>query len=161
MRTIFLLAIGIFVALIVYVRLAPNDADSVHVQAQVRGPGDYPSAGGFTAVRQITAAPADVLTVITQAAMDTDRTTVLDGTVEGGMITFVTRSKVVGFPDYTTVSIIPAGADGLDNEGPLLMINARLRYGQSDMGVNKRRVLGWLSALGPLTVAIDQDTPST
>lgn len=161
MRTIILLAIGIFVALIVYVRLAPNDAGTVHVQAQVRGPGDYPSADGFIAVRQITAAPSDVLKVIAQAAMDTDRTTVLAGTVDDGMITFVTRSKVVGFPDYTTVSIIPSETDGLDNAGPLLMINARLRYGKSDMGVNKRRVQSWLSALGPLAVSLEQGTPST
>nr|WP_303626490.1 DUF1499 domain-containing protein [Roseovarius sp. M141] len=65
------------------------------------------------------------------------RTHVLAGSVECGMVTYVTRSKVFGFPDYTTVA--QRGAD--------LALYARLRYGKSDMGVNKARVERWLVAL--------------
>ena len=156
MRMIVLLVLGVIVAAIVYVRLAPHNTQAVHVQTEPRGAGDYPSEGGFMAVRQITAPPADVLQALTQVAMATDRTEPLAGTVDDGMVTFVTRSKVMGFPDYTTVSIIPAQA--VDNDGPLLVINGRLRYGKSDLGVNKARIEGWLAALGPLTVPLDQDT---
>jgi uncharacterized protein (DUF1499 family) len=65
------------------------------------------------------------------------RTQVLAGSVEAGMVTYVTRSRVFGFPDYTTVA----------QRGDDLAIHARLRYGQSDMGVNKARVERWLTAL--------------
>ncbi len=65
------------------------------------------------------------------------RTHVLAGSVEGGMVTYVTRSKVFGFPDYTTVA----------QRGGDLAVHARLRYGRSDMGVNKARVERWLAAL--------------
>ncbi len=65
------------------------------------------------------------------------RTHVLAGSVGEGMVTYVTRSKMFGFPDYTTVQ----------QRGDTLAIHARLRYGKSDMGVNKARVERWLNAL--------------
>jgi hypothetical protein len=156
MRLFILIVIGLVVAIMVYVRLAPDDVARVHVQGDPRPAGDYPVAGGFTAVRQITASPADVLQVVAQAAMDDAGTTPLAGTVDEGMMTFISRSKVFGFPDYTTVSIIPP--ETVENAGPLLMISGHLRYGKFDMGVNNARVERWLSALGPLTVPLDQDT---
>ena len=156
MRLFVLLVLGVIVAAMVYVRLAPDDVAGVHIQADPREPGDYPTAVRFLAVRQITAAPEDVLRAITQVAMDGERTKALAGTVDDGIVTFVTRSKVMGFPDYTTVSIIPA--DTVDNAGPLVMIDARLRYGKNDLGVNMARVTGWLDALGPLTVSLDSAT---
>lgn len=152
MRLFILLVLGVIVAAIVYVRLAPDDTASVHIQAEPRVPGNYPTSGRFLAVRQITAAPEDVLRAIMQAAMDSDRTKALAGSVDDGVVTFVTRSKLMGFPDYTTVSIIQV--DTVENAGPLLMIDARSRYGQNDLGVNKARVTGLLDALGPLTVPL-------
>ena len=53
------------------------------------------------------------------------------------MITYVTRSRVFGFPDYTTVR----------QAGDTLEIHGRLRFGESDMGVNAARVDGWLERL--------------
>ncbi len=49
----------------------------------------------------------------------------------------VTRSAVWGFPDYTTV----------EQRDGKLMIYARSRFGSSDLGVNGKRVAGWLDAL--------------
>ena len=54
------------------------------------------------------------------------------------MITYVTRSRLIGFPDYTTVE----AKDGM------VTVFARLRFGRSDLGVNRRRVEGWIKALG-------------
>jgi uncharacterized protein (DUF1499 family) len=156
MRFIVLAILGIVVAVIVYVRLAPHDVTGIHAQADARGPGDYGAMNGFLAVRQITVAPEVILSGIAQTAQAADRTNVLAGSAGEGMITFVTRSKLWGFPDYTTVSIIPAGA--VDNAAPLLMLDGRLRFGRSDFGVNKARIEMWLSALGPLTVPLDSAT---
>jgi hypothetical protein len=156
MRFIVLAVLGIVVAAIVYVRLAPIDVDAVHAQADARGPGDYDATAGFLAVRQITVAPEAFLSGIAQTALAGERTKILAGSAGEGIITFVTRSKVFGVPDFTTASIIPA--ETVDNAGPLLMIDGRLRFGRSDLGVNKARIETWLTALGPLTVPLDSAT---
>ena len=67
----------------------------------------------------------------------TPRTKVLAGAVAEGMITYVSRTRWMGFPDYTTVQ----------RDGDVLKIYGRLRFGRSDLGVNKARVEGWLAAL--------------
>lgn len=124
-----------------YVRLAPMDPARVHQAPATRPPGDYPATGGFTAVRKITAPAAEVLATIEHRALATPRTKLFAGSVDDAMMTFVSRSLVMGFPDYTTVRVA----------GDTLTIHARLRFGQSDMGVNRARVQAWLVTLGPLT----------
>ena len=153
MRFLILAILGIGVAAFVYIRLAPHDITGVHAAAEPRTPGDYDADGGFLIVRQITADPTVVLSGVAQTALAMDRTQVLAGSADEGMITFVTRSKVWGFPDYTTASIIPA--ETVDNAGPLLMIDGRLRFGKFDLDVNKARINAILAALGPLTVPLD------
>ena len=61
-----------------------------------------------------------------------------------GRITWVTRSALWGFPDYTTAEVTPT--DG----GRSSTIFARPRFGSSDMGVNAARLEDWLAtALSP------------
>ena len=58
------------------------------------------------------------------------RTHVLAGSVADGRVTYITRSRVFGFPDYTT----------LEQDGDRLKAYARLRFGGSDLGVNATRL---------------------
>lgn len=139
-RILMVLAV-LTLALMVYVRIAPSSVDRWHKMPESTGPGDYPTDGSFRAERRITATPQEVLAAVEQRALATPRTARLAGGVDTGLITFVTRSRVMGFPDYTTVAV----------QGDLLVIHGRLRFGQSDLGVNRARVLGWLETLGPLT----------
>ncbi|MBE0412860.1 DUF1499 domain-containing protein [Yoonia sp.] len=134
----------LIVAGMAYVRLAPMDPARVHQASAPQPPGDYAATGGFTAVRTIIAPAAQVLATLEQRALATPRTRVVAGRVDQGMITFVTRSRIMGFPDYTTVQV----------DGDTLTIHGRLRFGQSDLGVNRARVQGWLDALGPLTAEL-------
>jgi uncharacterized protein (DUF1499 family) len=53
------------------------------------------------------------------------------------MVTYVTRSRVMGFPDYTTVR----------QAGDMVEIYGRLRFGKSDLGVNAARIDRWLRRL--------------
>ncbi len=53
------------------------------------------------------------------------------------MVTYITRTAVIGFPDYTTVRL----RDGR------VEIYGRARYGLSDLGVNAARIDSWLEAL--------------
>nr|WP_110570897.1 DUF1499 domain-containing protein [Yoonia vestfoldensis] len=126
-----------------YVRLAPTDVARWHQLGPVDGPGDVAAPGGYRAVRMITADAPQVLAAIEAIARATPRTSLIAGSVAEGMMTFQTRSLVWGFPDHTTVAV----------QDDQLVIDGRLRFGESDMGVNRTRVQDWLDQLGPLIVA--------
>lgn len=112
-----------------WIRLAADDVARWHqLPAEVH---DRDMDGGV--MRVVTGDLADLDRIIRAEP----RTQVLAGSVDEGLITYVTRSKVFGFPDYTTVA----------QRGGDLAVHARLRYGRSDMGVNKARVERWLAAL--------------
>jgi hypothetical protein len=142
LRTVAVLVV-LVVAAMAYVRLAPTDVDRWHWLDQVDTPGDVAAPGGFLAVRRITADPEEVLATLESVALAAPRTRLIAGSVADGIMTFQTRSLVWGFPDHTTVAV----------QGDLLVIHGRLRFGGSDMGVNRARVTDWLGQLGPLTAA--------
>jgi hypothetical protein len=137
-----LLIAALILGLLAYIRLAPSDVAKWH-KAEVTHAdvGDYPAMGGFTAVRLATTGDLARLIGFIE---NTDRTTVLAGSVGEGMITFVTRTKMMGFPDYTTLRVEPASQAGK----VLLTIHGRLRFGRSDLGVNRARIEGWLASAG-------------
>lgn len=143
-----LLAIGV-----VLVRLIPVNAAPYHTASTPRDIGDYPATGRFTAVRGLAAAPEDVLRALAAVALQEPRTSLVAGSVEDGIMTFQTRSRLWGFPDFTTVSIIEVGAAPGGNTDPLLMIEGRLHYGVDDLGVNKARVQNWRGQLDGLISA--------
>ncbi len=108
-----------------YVRLAPDDVARWHQPINATSSKDFASG----AMRVFNAEP-DALMRVDAAARALPRTRVLAGSVEDGRITYVTRTKWAGFPDYTTVEY---------RDGQLRM-HARLRYGLSDLGVNGKRL---------------------
>lgn len=119
------------VAVSIYVRAAASDPEVWHKMPEGLQPGDYAEF----AVRVL---PGDTdLSQLDQIARTTPRTTVLAGSIEDDMITYVTRSAVMGFPDYTTV----ARRDGKT------LIYARLRFGKADLGVNAARLDAWIAEL--------------
>ena len=127
-----LVALALLVAVIAvmaFIRLAPSDPLRWHQM-----PGavtDRDLEGG--AMRRVEGDLAALDAII----RDTPRTRVLAGSVDRGMVTYVTRSLVMGFPDYTTVR----------QDGEALEIYGRLRFGRSDLGVNAARIDGWLERL--------------
>lgn len=128
----FVVLIAIVAILIGYVRLAPSDPAIWHVMPEFSS--DQDLAGG---VQRVVDTGPDGLARLAPIVMQTPRTTVLAGSVDAGMMTFVTRSKLWGFPDYTTVQ----------QDGDLMKIYGRLRFGRSDLGVNKARVDAWLDRM--------------
>lgn len=71
----------------------------------------------------------------------TPRTVLLAGALEDGFATYVTRSKLWGFPDVTNIKLVER------EDGTQVEMAARLVYGQADFGVNEARVRDWLSAV--------------
>lgn len=113
-----------------YVRLAPAAPERWHVMPVFEGDRDLP--GGV--YREVTGVNLSDLDAVIRAE---PRTEVLAGSVAEGQITYVTRSLLWGFPDYTTLS----------GDASRLRIFARLRFGKGDLGVNRKRVSRWLAAL--------------
>lgn len=139
----------VFVALTgaAIVRVRPIDPAIWHVDPEIiatRGaPGRFSVApgGDMEPVVAVQSTPS-VAVRLRERITKTPRTTRLAGSLEDeGFATFVTRSKLWGFPDVTNIKLV---ADG---EGTRIHVAARLVYGKLDMGVNEARVRDWLSAL--------------
>ncbi len=131
--TLILISFAAIVVLgLAYIRLAPSDVARWHVAPRVSA--DKTLQGG---VKRLIKAGPGALQRLDAIARATPRTQVLAGSVDEGMITYVSRSVVFGFPDYTTVQ----------QQDGMLRIFGRLRFGGSDFGVNQARVDGWLAAL--------------
>ena len=121
-------------ALMAWVRLAPSDPARWH--GALTFTKDEDKAGG--AIRVLaTDDPAAVLASLDRIAQSTVRTRKLAGSVQEGSVTYITRSAFWGFPDYTTITA---------TEGRVILF-ARLRFGQSDFGVNRARLDSWISQL--------------
>lgn len=113
-----------------YVRLAPSNPETWHVARDIAQGKDFASG-----VQRVV--DDETLERLDGVIRVTPRTTVLAGSPREGMITYITRSAIFGFPDYTTVH----------QNGARVEIYARLRFGRSDLGVNGKRVDAWLAAL--------------
>lgn len=132
-------AIAIFALLGVlgYIRLAPSDA-SWHVDPTTVTVSTKPN---HWLVRSLVLemSAADAATKLVVIAQDTPRTALLAG--QGLHTTWITRTAIMGYPDYTSVMIAPTAT------GCTISIYARARFGQSDFGVNRARVESWLAQL--------------
>lgn len=137
------LLIVAILGLMAFVRLAPSDAVAWNTQ-----PISMAEAAPEGAVQTLTGAATfwlgpdrgeaqALLQRLDTIALATPRTTRLAGTPSDARITWVTRSALWGFPDYTTAE---ATSDGL-------YVYARLRFGSEDMGVNAKRLNDWLAQL--------------
>jgi hypothetical protein len=129
MKLTAIILVAAIVALLVFIRMAPSDPDRWHAMPDNVSDRDLDSGAMRTLEGDLAALDAII--------RDTPRTQVLAGSVSEGMITYVTRSRVFGFPDYSTVR----------QDGDMLQIHGRLRFGKSDLGVNAARIDGWLRQL--------------
>jgi len=126
--------LAIVVVALGFVRLVPSDPARWHVAPDVTGDKNFK-----TGVTRLVETGSEGLLQLNRIASTSPRTKVLSGSVDSGMVTYITRTPVFGFPDYTTV----------EQDGNSLKIYARLRFGRSDTGVNRARIESWINALQP------------
>ena len=126
-------------AFALWVRLAPADPARWHVDPETA---PDPGPGGHRATFSLDLPPARALERLMRIALGTARTRLIAGSPAEGRLTFETRSALWGFPDYTTVSARPAVGGGTR-----LTLLGRLRFGRSDLGVNRARIARWIAAL--------------
>lgn len=146
--TIGLAVLALVVAGGAYVRLAPSDPAVWHVDPRGGQAGPGAATAGVETPLIYAAEPEALLARLDRIALETPRTQRLAGSVAEGRITYVTRSALIGFPDYTTVAVA-----ALPDGGAQVFMFARLRFGQSDLGVNAARLQAWRAALGPSVAA--------
>lgn len=138
LRMIFLwIFLFLVVAVLAYIRLAPHDPARWHQAAPQAPLGETVGEGSYVWRADLGDQGSETFARLDQIIRATPRTRRFAGSVAEGQATYITRSKVMGFPDYTTVTL--ANGD--------LEVFARLRFGKSDLGVNTRRVKGWLAQL--------------
>jgi uncharacterized protein (DUF1499 family) len=136
-------------AMMAVVRLAPDRAEQWHVAiADDEMPVAGPCVDQVREVRRgarasclLTREPAAVLAALDAIARDQPRTELLAGAPETLRMTWVSRSRIMGFPDYVTAEVVGTAA------GTRLDILSRQRYGDGDHGVNAARLQTWLAAL--------------
>ncbi len=131
MKLLWLLPILAF-GFAIYVRVAPSDPAKWHKEPRVAHDSDNENSA-----RRLVMSGRDGLARFHQVAMGTPRTTVLAGSVEDGLVTYVTRSNLMAYPDYTTAY----------QDGDMLKVYGRSRFGRKDFGVNADRVDAWIDAL--------------
>ncbi|MEP1765084.1 MAG: DUF1499 domain-containing protein [Sulfitobacter sp.] len=124
----FLLLIALVGGLL-FIRFAPNDAARWHKPV-----GDADSIDGEGWSARVLPASEGLLSDLNLGMLAVPRTQLIAGSVTDGRLTYVTRSKVIGFPDFTTI----------EQDGDQIKLYGRLRFGRSDLGVNGKRLDGLL-----------------
>lgn len=143
MQTFLILLILMMIVGLGWIRYAPTDSDDWHVDpAEV----DDPGPRGYRVIGRdaprVPGHPDDVLEALIEIAGDEPRVRVLEGDVDEGMITWVARTKWMGFRDYVTIKATDEGSE------TKVSIASRSRYNVgSDLGVNRDRIERWLAEL--------------
>ena len=128
-----------------FIRLAPSDPARWHTDPGTIAVTDCTRLTTARTSARVTCLrpedPAALLAALDSTALATPRTIRLAGSAETGRITWVSRSFIWGFPDYTTAQATQTA------QGTKLDILARQRFGDHDWGVNTARLQAWLSRL--------------
>lgn len=131
MKIIVYLIVFIVVLGLLFVRFAPTNV--ARWDQPIEAVADADLAGGAVRLMDVDATGFERANA---AALALPRTEVIAGSIAEGRVTYRTRSKWIGFPDFTTIEY---------TDGTLKMF-ARLRFGKSDLGVNAARLEQLLAA---------------
>jgi Protein of unknown function (DUF1499) len=131
------------------IRFWPLDPVTYHAEplsaAKLPGSRDWlvRPEGGDARAPDYPGAPVALLERLSGHVQSQRGCSVLAGTPQDSWMTFVCRSRIMGYPDLVSVRSFPTAG------GSSLAIWSRARFGNYDWGVNRGRVEGWLAALAP------------
>lgn len=151
---LFSVAIVFFAGTIAIVRTLSHDVEQWHVDPQTAPDPSTPNWYRVVPEGENAASVYNVSAEVLSQAFDrvvgnqSSIELLKDDRSSGGPVTWVQRSALFGFPDYISVSFLPVAVENADGgASSTLAIFSRARIGQSDLGVNKKRVTAWLAAL--------------
>lgn len=146
---LFAVAVAFFAGSIAVVRSLSHDVAQWHVDPQTAPDPSTPNwyrvvPDGENAAPVFDVAASDLASAFDRVVDGQPRIELLqDDRASGGPVTWVQRSALFGFPDYISVTFVPMA----DGSASTLAVFSRARVGQSDLGVNEKRVTAWLTQL--------------
>ena len=134
---------GIVIFAAVAFRVMPMDAARYHIRPALAVPPSTPNFA-LTVGDEALVLPRNLADVAADVALKaaSDGAVLLAGQPEDGFVTYVYRSRLMGFPDALSLTLDPT-----DEGGTRVQIFSRSRFGYSDLGVNAARVADWVAAL--------------
>jgi uncharacterized protein (DUF1499 family) len=144
---ILLILLVLVAGLLLYVRLSPMDPGRWHVDPETADRPGSPNAyllrdDDGDAPALLLAAPPDRVGAALEAVITAaPRTTQLAGSAAEGWVTYVQRSRLMGYPDAISIRLTPVAG------GTRVSVFSRSRFGYGDAGVNAARVSRWMERL--------------
>ncbi len=129
---VWIILIAAIVCGMAFIRLAPTDVARWHKPI---GNADNTDGEGWSA--RLLPSELGLFSDLNLAMLKLPRTELIAGSVGEGRLTYITRSKLMGFPDYTTIEQTDSN----------IQLYARLRFGRSDLGVNGKRLDGLIEGV--------------
>jgi hypothetical protein len=130
----------------IYFRTVSMPPETWHVDPAAATPPDSPNyelrAGDRAPVFDV---PADVMAARIDAIATSEGADLIGGSLGEGHMTYVARSRLMGYPDAISVRLTPV------TQGTRVEIYSRSRFGYSDMGVNAARVARWIERARAMT----------
>lgn len=127
--------VAFVLAFAVFIRFNPVDTGAYHRTVTFSGTVQSPNSYGVQSPAG--ADPAAAFQALALIITASPRTQPLAGDPAQGHVSFVTRSRLWGFPDVTNMWL----------DGDQLFAHGQAVFGQSDLGVNRARLTGWMQAL--------------
>ena len=148
MQTTLIVLVLIVICGLGWIRFAPTDPDDWHVDpAVVNDPGPRGHRLIGRDAPRLMGDPDTVLEALLTVARGEPRVRRLDGSVDEGMVTFVTRTKWLGLRDYMTFKAVSEGAE------TKLSAISRARYDVgSDWGMNRDRLERWFGEIEQILI---------
>lgn len=134
-------------AVMLYIRYTPTDPAAWHVDPRAATRPDTPNSwlirpvGGDAAAPEFALAAPELAALVDAVIAAQPRTHPIAGSVEAGHITYVTRTPIMGYPDYVSVRVFATAT------GAGLAMFSRSRFGHSDLGMNRRRLDDWMARI--------------
>ncbi len=147
----FLVILGVFIlaaalAAAIWFRVVPMPAATWHVEPADVTPPQSPNHDLRLGPRApVLAAPLAEVAARLDAVARGVGARIIAGDAGAGHVTYVVRSRIMGFPDAVSVRLVPVEG------GTRAEMFSRSRYGYSDMGVNAARLDRWIAAIAAQT----------
>lgn len=151
-----MVVLGLCAALALWVRIAPSAVHKFHIDPREDRFQSHRNAS--KQVLELEATIDEVLAAWPLPKRQGEGVKTLAGAPEKGHVTYITRTPILRFPDYTSFVIAPL-ADGptQDQTSPeqtpseqtktpnrvRITVYGRSRFGLRDFGVNKERITQW------------------
>lgn len=156
-KLVVIAALLILAAVMAFVRLTPSDPAQWHVDPRAVPRPATPNAflirpvGGDAMPPHYALSAPELARIIDDVALSQPRTERIAGQVDSGHMTYLVRSRLMGYPDYVSVRVY--AAEG----GASFAALSRSRFGHSDLGVNRARMELWLGLIDARVRALTAD----